>query len=276
MKDQTATRRLFARIPVKEPSYMHSFSVTNNFVILTEYPFVVNPFEFMLAGQGFIKNFKWKPEKGTTFIVVNKDNGYVVGKYRVDPFFAFHHINAYEVDNEIVVDIITYRDASIINTLADHGIDHPQKDEEKIKGMKIVRYTISLVKGSVSSQVVLEKPIELPTKNDKLDGTTYTYTYAVDIRNPLSKETSREIYKVDVQTGEYKTWTSPGCLPGEAVFVAAPNTKEEDNGVVLSVVLNQKSNTSFLVVLDAQSFKEVARVEIGYPIPAGLHGKHYE
>ena len=276
MKDHTSARQLFARIPTKEPSYMHSFSVTNNFVVLTEYPFVVNPFELMLSGQGFIKNFKWKPEKGTTFIIINKDNGNVVGKYRIDPFFAFHHVNAYEIDHEIVLDIITYRDASIINALADHGLDHPETNEEKIKGIKLVRYTVSLVKGSISSKVLLELPIELPTKNDKLDGNYYNYAYLTDIRNPLSMDTTREIYKINVQNGHVLSWSCPGCLPGEAVFVESPDANKEDDGVVLSIILDQKKNDSFLVVLDAATMKEVARVDVGYPIPAGLHGKYYK
>ena len=28
--------------------------------------------------------------------------------YEADPFFAFHHINAYEEDGQIVVDVIGY------------------------------------------------------------------------------------------------------------------------------------------------------------------------
>lgn len=37
------TREVIGTIPAKEPGYMHSFGMTQNYVVLAEYPFVVNP-----------------------------------------------------------------------------------------------------------------------------------------------------------------------------------------------------------------------------------------
>ncbi len=47
--------------------------------------------------------------------------------------------------------------------------------------------------------------------------------------------------------------------------------QEEDNGVVLSVVAGADGR-SFLLVLDAGSFEEVARAYLPYGIPYGFHG----
>ncbi|WP_199336987.1 carotenoid oxygenase family protein [Oscillatoria sp. FACHB-1407] len=55
---------------------------------------------------------------------------------------------------------------------------------------------------------------------------------------------------------------SPHGYPGEPVFVAAPNATSEDEGVVLSVVLDTQTENSFLLVLDAQSWNELARVQL--------------
>ncbi len=44
--------------------------------------------------------------------------------------------------------------------------------------------------------------------------------------------------KVDVNTGAVEIWQQPNCYPGEPLFVATPGGAEEDDGVLLSVVLD--------------------------------------
>jgi beta,beta-carotene 9',10'-dioxygenase len=73
-----------------------------------------------------------------------------------------------------------------------------------------------------------------------------------------------------------KVWTENGCHPGEPVFVARPDSfQEEDDGVVLSVVLDSNKGNPFLLVLDAKSFEEIARAEVPHHIPFGFHGQYY-
>ncbi|MDQ5832550.1 MAG: carotenoid oxygenase family protein, partial [Actinomycetota bacterium] len=45
-------------------------------------------------------------------------------------------------------------------------------------------------------------------------------------------------------------------------------------GVVLSVVLDTAAARSFLLVLDAGSFEELARAEAPHHIPFGFHGQY--
>ena len=78
LDDGSAERKIIAEDPVKEPAYMHSFAVTKNYVIFTEFPLVVKPLDLITKGQAFIKNFNWKPERGTQFIVVSRKNGDVI------------------------------------------------------------------------------------------------------------------------------------------------------------------------------------------------------
>lgn len=55
-------------------------------------------------------------------------------------------------------------------------------------------------------------------------------------------------------------------------FVAAPGARAEDDGVLLSVVLDARRGRSFLLVLDARSLGELARAEAPHAIPLGFHG----
>ena len=61
-------------------------------------------------------------------------------------------------------------------------------------------------------------------------------------------------------------------LEGEPHFIPHPSPKGEDHGVVVSQVLGP-DGLSFLVFLDGQSFKEVARAKLPYAMPARFHGE---
>ena len=74
--------------------------------------------------------------------------------------------------------------------------------------------------------------------------------------------------------GTSSTWAAPGCFPGEPIFVREPGTEAEDAGVVLSVVLDTAAGRSFLLVLDAHNFEELARAEAPHHIPFGFHGQY--
>ena len=75
-------------------------------------------------------------------------------------------------------------------------------------------------------------------------------------------------------SGERTVWSTPGCYPGEPIFVREPGADAEDAGVVLSVVLDTGAGRSFLLVLDAGSFEELARAEAPHHIPFGFHGMY--
>ena len=80
--------------------------------------------------------------------------------------------------------------------------------------------------------------------------------------------------KVDVRDGGRSEWSAPGCYPGEPIFVREPGNDTEDGGVILSVVLDAGAGRSFLLVLDAGSFEELARAEAPHHIPFGFHGEY--
>ena len=92
--------------------------------------------------------------------------------------------------------------------------------------------------------------------------------YGVGFRQTLLES----LVKLNVQTKEFFTWEESGGFASEPVFVKAPHGKEEDDGVVLSCVINPSDQTTSLVVLDAKEFKELGRAVIEGVTPATLHG----
>lgn len=276
LEDGSSIRKIIAEVPVKKPAYMHSFAVTENYLILAEYPLVVKPLNLMLGKRPFIKNFTWQPERGTQFIVVNKKTGNVVGKYATEPFFAFHHANAFEKEGTIYLDIVTYKDASIIAGLSLHPIKAPSDAYQT----RLKRFSISLNSGEITSDVLLAKTTEFPRINGKLDGKPYRYLYLAAFKDEIEENSEilngHGLYKLNTATKEMVAWSEKGCSAGEPVFVSAPGATEEDEGVVLALILDHAHNSSFLLILDAKSFKELGRARAPHLIPPGFHGQYYK
>ena len=262
-------RKLIGTLPVQEPAYMHSFGMTENYVILVEFPLVVNPLRLLLAGKPFIENYEWKPARGTRFLLMSKRDG-SVKSYSSEAFFAFHHVNAFEQNGDVFVDIAAYPDKSIIDALY---LQHLRAGDP-IPSAELRRYRLLAGGSTATYERLSSESIELPRLNYKRSNTKdYCYTYGVSARRP--GDFTNQLIKVDVRERTAKVWRDENCYVGEPVFVAAPDAAAEDDGIVLSVVLNASQGNSFLLVLDAASFTELARAEAPHHIPFGFHGQFF-
>jgi carotenoid cleavage dioxygenase-like enzyme len=264
------TRRRIAKVDVREPAYMHSFGMSERYVILAEFPFVVDPLKLATSGKPFIDNYRWEPERGTRFIVVDRHSGELRGIYEGDPFFSFHHVNSFERDGELIVDLVAYDDASLIGLLE---VDKLRGDEQ-LPPPELRRCTIDLEGGGVRYETLAVGMGELPRINYRA-ANTRDYSYAYGLAQPGGADWFDGIVKVDVNGGEVRSWEREGCYPGEPVFVSEPGASAEDDGAILSVVLDPAKERSFLVVLDAASFEELAVVEAPQRIPFGFHGQFF-
>ncbi len=269
--DDGGPERVIAEMPVDKPSYMHSFAMTEHYLVLTEFPLVVDPLRLLLASEPFIRNYRWMPERGLRFHVFEKDGGRLVQSLTVDPVFAFHHVNAFEDDGNIVVDLVAYRDAEIIDELYLPRLRAGQPIDAT--GV-LTRYVVPLQSGAEAvATEVADVMIELPRIDyDLCAGKPYRYAWGAGQR--LKGDFLDSVVKIDVKSGVTQEWWREHCYPGEPVFVARPGRTAEGDGVLLSVVLDARREVSFLLVLDAQSLKEIARAECPHLIPFGLHGSY--
>ncbi len=264
-------RRVIARMPVREPAYMHAFGMSGRHLILAEYPLRVNPLKMALSGKPFIENYVWRPELGTKLQVFDRETGAHRGSFETDAFFCFHHVNAFEREpGELVVDLVAYDDASVIDQL--------YLNEDGPRGTlgrtELRRYTIDLDGGTVTWEALPGgHDVELP-RIDYGRRNTRDYGYAYFAGWGEESDWIDRLVKVDVRDGARSEWSSPGCYPGEPIFVREPGNDSEDGGVILSVVLDAAAGRSFLLALDAGSFEELARAEAPHHIPFGFHGEY--
>lgn len=273
-------RVVIGRIPVKKPSYMHSFALTQNYIILVEFPFTVNPIDLAIMRKPFIKNFNWHPEEGTHFLIIDRKTGALVKNLKYDtPFFAFHHVNAYEEGDNVILDIVTYPNASIISDVAHYEeVDEPLNLnlENKSDLSQLLRFSISMVQDKIESATLLGEKVEFPRINDNYIAHLHRYVYAVNPSPVFQAQDLRPLYKIDTQTHEKILWQMPGVQPGEPVFIAKPGATEEDDGVVVTIVLDANQQKAFLLMLDGKSFREIARIYTPEAIPVGLHAQFFK
>jgi len=266
------SRTVLATLDVDRPRYMHSFGMTERYVVLAEWPIVVDPLDLLLRGRPFIENFEWEPDRGTRVRILRKADGAEVATCTAEAAFAFHHVNAFEQDGEVVCDVVSYPDASIIDALA---LDRLRSDEATPGTGRLRRYRLPLDGGSASSSVQSDTRLELPRIHEGAARTqAYRYVYGVGERGDGTF--TDQLVKLDASTGAAQVWREEGTYPGEPVFLPRPDGTAEDDGVVLSVVLDPEAEQSFLLVLDATSFEERARAPVPHAIPFGFHGQFFE
>jgi len=110
----------------------------------------------LLRNEPFIRNYRWEPERGSRFRRVTTAE--------TDSSFAFHHVNAYEAGGDLLVDVVAYPDASIIDQLYLARL----RAAEPIEGASILtRYVIRL-QGSgdrAAAERISDTRIELPRIN---------------------------------------------------------------------------------------------------------------
>jgi beta,beta-carotene 9',10'-dioxygenase len=265
---------LLAAVPAQKLPYIHSFGMTERYLLLAEYAIKLpSALSLITSGKPFIENFEWLPDEGSRFIVIDKASGEVVSETETEAFFAFHHINAFERDGEIVADLAAYPNADLVNQLY---LENLRADGAGIAGGELRRYRIPLHSGGRATfEVLADENIELPRINyRRCIGQPYNFVFGASIRQGTT-DFYNQLTKFELANGAVKTWHEDNCYPGEPVFVAAPNSNSEDEGAVLSVIFDARRNASFLLVLDGQSFAEIARTRLPQHIPFGFHGQFF-
>jgi beta,beta-carotene 9',10'-dioxygenase len=264
---QPAKPRVIGSLPVTEPAYMHSFGLTERFLVLAEFPLVVNPLALALSGRPYIENYRWKPERGTRFALVDRSSGEAITGFQADACFAFHHVNAFEQGDEVVVDACVYDDAQIVEDLYLERL----RAGKPISTAALTRFRLRRGDRSVARERLGDGDLELPRINYRAcNEHPYRYVWGNAAGDSGWLD---HIVKVDTHDGSRLSFSEPGCYPGEPVFVARPGAEREDDGVLLSVVLDARAQRSMLLVLDAADLSELARAQVPHHVPFSFHGQ---
>jgi len=258
------------KIPIANPAYIHSIGMSENYFILAHFPFECTSLDFLLKKKPFVENFKWKDNKKSIIWIIEKRSGKIISKKKVNPFFAFHFTNAYEENDSLIFDLCSYPNADIIHSFY---LDRLEDLAQHLDKARLERYEFDLNTKSIEKSVVSDHALELATIDDRCLRKDYTYLYGLGISNEGPKQFYDQIVKLNVKTGESKIWRDPDYYAGEPKFLPDPNGNSDDDGILISILLNikNKKKGSKLLILDANTLTEIASCYTPHSIVPGFH-----
>ena len=282
--DAQGGSKILAKITDAPPAYIHSLIATENYVVFTVWQADLgspNPPTFNIVGA--LK--PWDASREAIFYVISKKDGGVVAKYTTPPFFAFHHVNAFEdKDGSVVLDLGTYPDLHIVTETFKlenmrNNIGIPTNTTANDVPSTFTRYRLpSPMKAATTTPAILEFQLdyehfnlELPRINEKFHAFDYQYAYGVHVEK--RGFFSDSLIKIDVKKKTKKVWTPKvNSIVSEPVFIARPGAVKEDDGVLLTVVMDSERVLSSVVALSAQTMREIARAQLPVVMGYGFHG----
>ncbi|ORY94984.1 carotenoid oxygenase, partial [Syncephalastrum racemosum] len=261
------------------PSYIHSFWITTNYVILPESPVYYDPVRLLVTGSA-LTALQWR--EGPTYLHIisrRPDLGHVA-TVLVSPFFTFHTGNAYEQDDKLVLDCCAFQDATILYQLHTFGQPepkrkHPQDQTWPLRQASFGHYQRHVIQKSdwrLISSEVLARNIEFVRYAQRDALKPYRYAWACQLW-PATADApeSYSLVKIDIQSGNLTTYQPPGYACSEPIFFPRPGATNADDGIIVALA-NLQEGRCKLIVLDASIMIELAQAELGRFCATTFHG----
>jgi torulene dioxygenase len=281
------------------PAYIHSLFLTENYVVLCIWNSHIT-----WGGISVLYNSNvvdgiapFDPTKKATWYVVDRKHGKgLVATYDSDPLFSFHSINAWEEPSasdpsktDIVTELSMYKNLDVIHRFFYDNLISSINDKSKFAGPKRMsclpnhtQFRLPSVDSGVGAETRL--PAELLFKADKMISTelpvinpaylTKRHRYVYGCTDRLKSSFMDGLAKFDNKTQTAVIWEQEAHTPSEPIFVADPEGSAEDDGVLLTVVLDGIKGKSYLLCLDARDLRERGRAEMDGAMAFGFHGAH--
>ncbi|MEM7323872.1 MAG: carotenoid oxygenase family protein [Actinomycetota bacterium] len=244
---------------------MHDMGLTQTYAVILDLPVAVD-IELALNGSPF--PMRWFDEYDARIGLLPRTatSGDEVIWCEIEPCYAFHPLNSYDLaDGRVVVDICRY------DRLFDLDRNGPFRDSPP----QLERWTVDPVARRVKREVIDERFQEFPRVAGSVLNVKHQYGYTSSVGLEPGDWSFGDTIKYDFDGGTSEAFDhGTGRGAGEPVFVSRADGTAEDDGWILTVVNDETTNRSDLVILDAQDFSrpEVARIELPARVPYGFHG----
>lgn len=250
-------------IPLQHGPMIHDCAITRSQVVVLDLP-VTFSLRAFLGGASF--PYRWNP-KHPARVGLLPMNGSAdeIRWFEVDPCFVFHTCNAFETDDgSVVLDVVVHPE--MFNT-ARHG--------PELARVSFERWTLRAGSAQVQRELRSDRNQEFPRFDERLTGRPYRYAYTAATVHGTPTDGRQPLYRHDLQTGQTQVHDyGAGRVTGEAVFVPRHAQAAEDDGWLLSYVLDLAQARSELVILNAADFEGEPQAVVHLPlmVPAGFHG----
>jgi all-trans-8'-apo-beta-carotenal 15,15'-oxygenase len=250
----------------------HDFAATARNLVFVFVPMHLSLWQMVVGRKSPVGAATWHPEQGAEIVVVPIDEPSKIRRFRVDAFFLEHVVNAFEEGGKLIVDYTHYANPQGLEGFV-AGLVHGRVDAPL--GAEIRRATIDVERGTLSSEVILGRAVELPRVSPRVEAERHRFAYYAGFTSRVPDAPFDAVLKQDLDSGRVDAYV-PGArqYPGEGVFVPRPAATAEDDGWVLTVVYDSGTDRSRLDVLDARAVGDgpVASCHFDQALPFGFHG----
>lgn len=266
----SAQGEILQTVPIELPIgvMMHDFAITENYTIFMDLPLTFSV-ERMQRGEPMMM---FESDRPSRFGILPRhgDNSNIRW-FEGPSCYVFHTMNAYETEDEIILIACRMSSTTVLET-------NISTNDPTANIPLLHRWRFHLKTGTVTEEKLDDVPTEFPRVNENLLGRKTQYGYAGKMANsPLPLFDG--VIKYNFQDGKTQTHEfGEGRYGGETVFAPRLNTTTnattEDDGWLVTFVYDENSQTSELVVINAQDItsEPVARVIIPQRVPYGFHG----
>jgi all-trans-8'-apo-beta-carotenal 15,15'-oxygenase len=267
-RDSQGRDRIVARFPMPLPAMVHDFALTATHVLVKFDPYVLPAFPlWLLLGQRSPGQlFTWRPELGTRIAIIPRAGG-EPRWVQLEPRLAVHSISAYNDGPDLVWDVVSFADDTIMKVFAQVMVG-PIKTPawcfpERIRIPPTGRVTV---------ERIAETPLDLPRHLAPV-GKPHRHVFGVtwtDRRDFLSAPAC-----LDVASGH--TAIAPllaGEYAGECIPVRKHGATSDRAAWLLTVVLDTTARRSELRIYDGEDLAAppVASAPLPHVMPFGFHG----
>ncbi|XP_050287686.1 9-cis-epoxycarotenoid dioxygenase NCED2, chloroplastic [Quercus robur] len=249
-------------IPLHEPTMMHDFAITENFVVIPDQQVVFKLQEMITGGSPVIYDKNKQCRFGV--LAKNASNASDIVWVECPDTFCFHLWNAWEeteTDEVVVIGSCMTPPDSIFN-----------ESDESLKSV-LCEIRLNLKSGKSTRRAIIKDEVNLEAgmvnKNKLGRKTKYAY---LAIAEPWPKVSG--FAKVDILSGEMKKYIyGDRKYGGEPFFLPRdPNSENEDDGYILCFVHDERTWKSELQIVNAMNMKLEAAIKLPSRVPYGFHG----
>ncbi|PQA86574.1 carotenoid oxygenase family protein [Hyphococcus luteus] len=263
----------FTPIPLPGPRLPHDMAFTKNYSIFADLPLFWDE-ELLKAG---IHSNRFHQNLPTRFAIVPRYGSVNdIRWFEAAPTYVLHWMNAWEEGDEIILDGYFQEDPDPA-PLDIPGVDKrfgkllANIDENSFKP-KLHRWRFNMRTGETIEERLDERLLEFGTFNQKFAGVKSRYAYSTTTKPGWFLFTG--LVKHDLETGD--SWSlefGDERYGSEAPFAPRVGAKDEDDGYIVSFIIDMKEDRSECVIIDAKDIAAgpVARVILPHRISSGTH-----
>ena len=271
--DRDGTLIAFPAIPLPYAVINHDFVLTEHYFVFCLGPILVHPLKFILGLASFDGALQWDGGRPTLILLVPRDGVGAPRWIETDPFFQFHFANGFEQDGALIIDLTRYPDYLHIG----QSLRTFWHSDWSADGMAaLMRLRIDLDNGHVTVRSFnTGNANEFPRINPRRTSRPYRYAYIANNSPAQEVGLQRRVTRVDMDSGATVSHDfGAGQYVGEPIFIPLDTERDEDDGVVVTLVFDADAKRTDVVGLDARDLaaRPLFTARLRNHVPYSLHG----